>query len=137
MYSAVFASLADERFMDRFFADPRSFELIDSRLVELMIACSRPFVEGLVSRHWGWLLELLLRSGGVRQAVSTSTPELVFAAAQVDVDRFTQALTPEWREDLRIGLERVGPIGQASIRDAFGGAFEVFENSPQRQEAAP
>ena len=134
MYSAVYASLADGRFMDRFFADDRSYELINARLVELMIASSRPFVEGLVSQHWDWLLELLIRSEGVRQAVSTSTPELVFAAAQVDVDRFARALTPEWREDLRIGLDRVGPIGRGSIQIAYDESFRAFAEA-SRDEA--
>jgi hypothetical protein len=128
MYSAVFSSLADRRFMERFFADERSYELIDSRLVELMTASSRPFVEALLSGHWGWLLELMLRSDGVRQAISTSTPDLVFAAGEANQIQFAEALTTEWCLELQIGLDRVGPMAQEGIRRTYVRSFAAFED---------
>lgn len=128
MYSAVYSSLADQLFMERFFADERSYELIDPRLVELMLASSRPFVEALVSEHRDWLLELLVRSHGVRQAISTAAPDLIFAAGESNQDRVAELFTPEWCLDLRIGLDRVGPISEEGIRSTYPRSFAAFES---------
>jgi hypothetical protein len=93
-----------------------------------MAASARPFVENLIADHRGWLLELLLRSADVRQALSTAHPDLVFAAAETNVEAFTNALDEDWLEELSVGLERSGPTAHASIEQTFPGAFAAFSN---------
>ena len=119
MYSAIYANLANPAFMDDFFTDPRSFDLLGEQQILLMATLARPFFEGLLGNRLGWLLQLLERSPTVRSAMSVEHPDIVFQAATADPAAFAAALDDEWRADLRAGLERMGPAERQGVEAAF------------------
>jgi len=119
MYSAIYANLANPRFMDDFFTDPRSFELLGERQILLMATLARPFFEGLLGNRLGWLLQLIERSPNVRSAMSVEHPDIVFQAATADSAAFASSLDDAWRSELRAGLDRMGPAERQGVEAAF------------------
>ncbi len=128
MYSAVRSGLTDELFMSRFFADPRSFELMTPRLVELLLISARPIVEQLVTSQETWLFSLLRGSDETRDVVLANAPDLILLIGEDDVGSLEGLLDSSAREPLRAGLRRLGPFGRDGLRRSAPGAVRVAED---------
>ena len=119
MHSAIYANLAAPEFMDGFFADPRSLDVLDESIILLMVRMARPFFEGLLSNHWDWFIGFLQAKPDVRSALSLEYPDMVLTAGAARPDLMDPLVDAAWRSDLNAGLARLGPAARAGIVDRF------------------
>ncbi len=108
MNSAIYSNLVNPLFIGRFFADSKSFDLIDSDIILTMFAVSRGYFEGLLADHWDWMSELLTRDEDVRIMLSHEYPDIVLHTATEEPNLLPVLSSESWREELKIGYERAG-----------------------------
>jgi hypothetical protein len=116
MNAAIYANLANPEFMDGFFSDPRSLQVLDEDVVLLMASMARPFFEALLTGHWDWFLELLEQRPQIRSALSLEYPDLVVTALAAEPELAAAALDDEWRQDLVTGWGRVGSATRQGVQ---------------------
>ncbi len=126
MYSAIYANLANPEFMSSFFDDPRSLTLFGSETTLLMNQIARPFFESMLEGRWDWFSDLLSASPEVRSVLSLEAPDLVLRAGLDRPERFESEMTPEWREELRAGFDRLGPAARTGVETLYPEQLRVI-----------
>jgi hypothetical protein len=120
MYSAIYSSLSNPVFMRDFFSDPRSYDLLDTSNVLLMLAVARNFFEGLLGDQWPWFFDMLTRTPETRTAVARLYPDFILAGA-AHTPSLQEVIGAEpWRADLAAGLAQMGPSQRAGVRQLYG-----------------
>lgn len=120
MNSAILSNLSDPRFIDSFFDDPRSLDLLDATTVMILTSSARAFFEGLLSAHWDWLVELLDRHPDLRSSLAFEHPDLILTALRDRPDLLERIRRTEWTDALSLGIDRSGPSSRAGMAQLFG-----------------
>lgn|GEM_PF-2062424 len=120
MNSAIRSNLSDPQFIDAFFGDPRSIDLLDGTTVLILMSSARTLFEGLLSTHWDWLVELLDRQPDLGSSLAVGYPDLILTALRERPDLLERIKRPEWTDALARGIERSGPSSRLGMEQLFG-----------------
>ncbi len=117
--SAIFSNLANPGFMDRFFEDPRSYDLFNPSTTLLMASMAWDFFEGILLGHFEWFLEMLNRQPDVRRALAMEYPEIYLAAAAASDELSPKFLRESWQGDVIAGIRRASPATRRGILEMY------------------
>ena len=130
MYEAIQTRLTQPGFLDRFFEDPRSLEVLDVDTMMLMVQVARPLGEMLLDGHWDWAMDLFARSPEIRSTVSLEAPDFILRVGNAEPDRFAADMTPDWSDELRAGYESLGSATRAGIEALYPEQLRVAGLQP-------
>lgn len=120
MSSAIYSNLTDSVFMEGFFSDPRSLEILDTRTTILISNYAWQFFEGLVMEHPAWFMDLLRRHEDIRRVLSFEHPETLLQIADNVPAAQDQLRAEKWRNDLQEGIDRRLPMERIGIASTYG-----------------
>lgn len=117
---AIYSKVANPRFMDGFFADPESLDLLDADTVVMLLTHADTFTNNLLDGHWGWFIELLDRHADIRSAVTFERPDIVLKAVAGDPALVERINSPAWSADLATGLEHASEPERFGLHQMYG-----------------
>ena len=124
--SAIFSNLSDPVFMERFFEDPESFEVFDSRTTILVATYAWQFFEGILLSQPEWFVEALSRDDDIRRVLSYEHPETLLEVARSYPGAIQQMGQGEWLSDLQTGIDKSLPVVRLGIALSFGPELEAL-----------
>lgn len=119
MSSAIVSNLTDKTFMDRFFDDPRSVDVISARQVSLMATVAGEYFGLLLAQHWDFMLRMCDRRPAVRAEIAFDHPDIILAALRSRPDMVGLVQRPEWKADLQRGLGQLAPSARRGIEVVY------------------
>jgi hypothetical protein len=124
--SAVYSSLANPDFMEQFYSDPASLDLIDAGTALVMATMAWGFFDSILVGHYDWFLALLERNEEVRRALAVEYPEVFLTASASAPELAPQFLRPEWKPDIIKGIKFTSPASRAGLYAQFPGLMTVL-----------
>lgn len=118
--------LTNPGFLDSFFDDPDSYEVIDAHSALLIATYAWGFFEDMLSTRTDWLFETFERQDDVRRVISTAYPEALLKAVQLNPGLIESVRQPEWAADLQLGLDRASPAARAWIAMEYRSQIEAI-----------
>lgn len=117
--SAIYSNLANPEFMDAFYDDPESLNLLDASSALIMAAMAWDFFESILIGHYDWLLELLERKSEIRRSLALEYPETYLRAASAPDALAPEFLRPAWRADIIDGIQRSSSASRIGMRTLY------------------
>lgn len=117
--SAIFSNLSDPVFMKKFFEDPRSLDVFDSRTTILLATYAWEFFEGVLLTEPAWFMSTLERHDDIRRTLAFEQPATLLKVAASDPSALEQLRQPEWLADLQVGIDRSLPMERLGMSESF------------------
>jgi hypothetical protein len=117
--SAVYSSLAAPEFMEEFYRDPVSLQLIDTSTALIMASMAWGFFDAILVGHYDWFLALLEQNDELRRALAIEYPEVFLTAAASAPELASQFLQPQWQPDIVRGIQFTSPASRTGMYTQF------------------
>ena len=113
----MFSTLTDDRFLEDFFEDPDSAQLMTTPTVLLITSMSWGFTEALLVSHLEWFFGILEADDELLSAVAFEHPDIILAAVLNEPALASYVTTARWSAHLRLGFDHATPsekVGNAA-----------------------
>ncbi len=118
--AAIHFNLLNPEFMESFYSDPESYDVIDAREALLIATYSWGFFEGILAGHADWLFEMLDRHSEVRRVLSIDRPEVLLRAVVLDPTLMDMLTQPDWLAEVQYGIDQMTPAARTGISEVYG-----------------
>lgn len=120
MNGAIYRNLYDSKFMDGFFSNPRSLELLDADTVVMLLTLAEGFTKNLLDGRWSWFVDLLDQNPEIRSAVTFERPDILLNAATDNPELVERISSPAWLDDIKTGLKHASESERFGIQAMYG-----------------